>query len=184
MSARSAAYKFRTGVVGGSEAFELDDLGLWSEYGCDAPLDIPAAEQVEEEVVTDGRAISAQGVSPFAVVGFAVAAVLLVCSLLARIQLSELSDQCSALQISLTELSEQHSKLLIAYESAFNLTEIEDYAIGTLGMQKPRSDQVSYINTNSTDCAQVLDKGAAVGLADRIGDAVSSFLSYFTGGTE
>ena len=74
-----------------------------------------------------------------AVLGFAIAAVLLVISLVARVQLSQASAQVSALEDQYTQLQEQQTRLRIDYESAFNLTEIEDYAIHELGMQKPRS---------------------------------------------
>lgn len=72
-----------------------------------------------------------------AVLGFAIAAVLIVFSLVARVQLSQASAQVSALEDQYAELQEQQTRLRIDYESAFNLTEIEDYAIHELGMQKP-----------------------------------------------
>ena len=76
---------------------------------------------------------------------------------------------------------EQQTRLRIDYESAFNLTEIEDYAIHELGMQKPRSDQLYYISSDATDTAVVLDQNAAepLSLADRLGDFFSSILEYF-----
>ena len=116
----------------------------------------------------------AEGRSPLAVLGFAIAAVLIVVSLVARVQLSQASAEVSALQ-------EQQTRLRIDYESAFNLTEIEDYAIHELGMQKPRSDQLYYISSDATDTAVVLDQNAAepLSLADRLGDFFSSILEYF-----
>ena len=80
------------------------------------------------------------------------------------------------------ELQEQQTRLRIDYESAFNLTEIEDYAIHELGMQKPRSDQLYYISSSdAADTAVVLDQSAAepLSLADRLGDFFSSILEYF-----
>ena len=65
---------------------------------------------------------------------------------------------------------------------AANLTEIEDYAIHELGMQKPRSDQLYYISSSdATDTAVVLDQNAAepLSLADRLGDFFSSIVEYF-----
>ena len=55
------------------------------------------------------------------------------------------------------------------------------YVDGTLGMQKPRSDQLYYISSDATDTAVVLDQNAAepLSLADRLGDFFSSILEYF-----
>ena len=122
-----------------------------------------------------------QAIAPLAVLGFAIAAVLIVVSLVARVQLSQASAEVSALEDQYTQLQEQQTRLRIDYESAFNLTEIEDYAIHELGMQKPRSDQLYYISSDATDTAVVLDQNAAepLSLADRLGDFFSSILEYF-----
>ena len=117
-----------------------------------------------------------------AVLGFAIAAVLIVFSLVARVQLSQASAQVSALEDQYAQLQEQQTRLRIDYESAFNLTEIEDYAIHELGMQKPRSDQLYYISSSdATDTAVVLDQTAAepLSLADRFGDFLTSIVEYF-----
>lgn len=88
----------------------------------------------------------------------------------------------SALEDQYTQLQEDQTRLRIDYESAFNLTEIEDYAIHELGMQKPRSDQLYYISSSdAADTAVVLDQNAAepLSLADRLGDFFSSIVEYF-----
>ena len=124
----------------------------------------------------------AEGCSPLAVLGFAIAAVLIVVSLVARVQLSQASAEVSALENQYTQLQEQQTRLRIDYESAFNLTEIEDYAIHELGMQKPRSDQLYYISGDATDTAVVLDQNAAepLSLADRLGDFFSLSLIHIS----
>ena len=112
----------------------------------------------------------------------AIAAVLIVISLVARLQLSQTSAEVSALEDQYAQLQEDQTRLRIDYESAFNLTEIEDYAIHELGMQKPRSDQLYYISSSdATDTAVVLDQNAAepLSLADRLGDFFSSIVEYF-----
>ena len=106
---------------------------------------------------------------------------LLVFSLLSRVQLTQLSDQCVALETSLAALQEQEAKLLISYESSLNLPEIESYAINTLGMQKPRSDQIRYISGDVQDRAVVLTgTGEQTNFVNRVGDFISSFLEYFS----
>lgn len=172
-------YRFNTGAVNGSIAYDLNSPELWPEYEY-APVDIPAADEREDAVVAGKHLASAQAISPVAVVGFAIAAVLLVFSLLARAQLTAVSGECVQLETSLAQLQDSRSKLLIAYESAFNLTEIEDFAMGTLGMQKPRGDQVFYIAGEAQDRAVVLGSaGENVGVADKLGDFFSLFTSYF-----
>ena len=97
-----------------------------------------------------------QSVSPFAILGFAIAAVLLVISLMARIQFTQVSAETASLQSQLSQLTEQQSKLTIAYESALNLTDIENYAMNNLGMQKPQADQIRYISSSAQDKAEIL----------------------------
>lgn len=135
-----------------------------------------------EAVVPESVPTPKQAIAPLAVLGFAIAAVLIVISLVARVQLSQASAEVSALEDQYAELQEQQTRLRIDYESAFNLTEIEDYAIHELGMQKPRSDQLYYISSSdAADTAVVLDQSAAepLSLADRLGDFFSSILEYF-----
>jgi len=158
---------------------------LWHRahrYLSRAPVDLPHAPRTTEAVVPESVPTPKQAIAPLAVLGFAIAAVLIVISLVARVQLSQASAEVSALEDQYAELQEQQTRLRIDYESAFNLTEIEDYAIHELGMQKPRSDQLYYISSSdAADTAVVLDQSAAepLSLADRLGDFFSSILEYF-----
>ena len=88
--------------------------------------------------------------------GFAVAAVLLVLVLLEYVQLTALTDETGKLQGQLAELNAEEERLRIAYESEFNLTEIEDYARNTLGMTNADSSQIHYLDTDLQDKAVVL----------------------------
>ena len=48
-------------------------------------------------------------------------------------------------------------------------------------MQKPRSDQLYYVNSTAQDKAVILAEDAEhVGLADRFGDFISSLVEYFS----
>lgn len=167
-------------AVNGSLAYDLSSPAA-EDYLYSAPVDIPAAPRTVEKVVPETVAVPKQSISPFAVLGFAVAAVLIALSLMARAQLTAASESISALEGQYAALQEEQAKLLIGYESAFNLTEIEDYAINELGMQKPRSDQLYYINSAAQDKAVVLTEEAEnVGLVDRLGDFISSLVEYFS----
>ena len=165
----------------GNAAYYLRSTAA-EEYLYSAPVEMPHAPRTTEAVVPESVPTPKQAIAPMAVLGFAIAAVLIVISLIARVQLSQASAEVSTLEDQYTELQEQQTRLRIEYESAFNLTEIEDYAIHELGMQKPRSDQLYYISSSdATDTAVVLDQNAAepLSLADRLGDFFSSIVEYF-----
>ncbi len=165
----------------GNAAYDLRSNAA-EEYLYSAPVELPHAPRTTEAVVPESVPTPKQAIAPLAVLGFAIAAVLIIISLVARVQLSQTSAEVSTLEDQYTELQEQQTRLRIDYESAFNLTEIEDYAIHELGMQKPRSDQLYYISSSdATDTAVVLDQSAAepLSLADRLGDFFSSILEYF-----
>lgn len=167
-------------AVNGSLAYDLNRPAA-EDYFYSAPVDIPAAPRTTEEVVPETVAVPKQAVSPMAILGFAIAAVLIVLSLVARAQLSTVSGTVYELEQKVTELQQEQDKLLIDYESAFNLTEIEDYAINELGMQKPRSDQLYYVNSTAQDKAVILAEDVEhVGLVDRFGDFISSLVEYFS----
>jgi cell division protein FtsL len=87
-----------------------------------------------------------QMVAPFAVAGYVCAAVLLVLMLLARIQLTAMSDSAARLEAQIEELNTENDKLTVEYECAFNLAEVEAYATERLGMQEPRADQIRYLS--------------------------------------
>ena len=173
--------KRNTARMDGNAAYDLRSNAA-EEYLYSAPVELPHAPRTTEAVVPESVPTPKQAIAPLAVLGFAIAAVLIIVSLVARVQLSQVSAEVSALEDQYAELQEQQTRLRIDYESAFNLTEIEDYAIHELGMQKPRSDQLYYISSSdATDTAVVLDQSAAepLSLADRLGDFFSSILEYF-----
>lgn len=168
-------------AVNGSLAYDLT-APAEDGYFYSAPVDIPAAPRASGEVVASAPAAAAgQAVSPAAILGFVLAAALLALSLVARAQLNAASENVSALESRVSELQEEQDKLLIDYESAFNLTEIEDYAINELGMQKARSDQIYYVNSTAEDKAVILsEESGTTSLADRFGDFISAIVAYFS----
>ena len=98
---------------------------------------------------------------------------------MAQVQLFSVADSAVELEQQLAELEQQQAKLKIAYESAFNLAEIEDYAVSSLGMQKPKADQVYYIDTSSPDKAVVVAQSEGESLIDRAADFLSGLGAYF-----
>lgn len=182
----SPAEKRFTGenVVYGNLAYDLGSPAIEFEYYAPPAgevLEEPAVDApvVEEKAAASAAALNRQAIAPFALIGFACAAMLLVFSLMARIQLTSISDETVALQSELTELETEQQKLLIEYESAFNLAEIEEYAMNELGMQKPRDDQIYYIDGTAPDKAVAAENGEGTGFLDRIGAFFASLGEYF-----
>ena len=126
--ASPASRKRNTARMDGNAAYDLRSNAA-EEYLYSAPVELPHAPRTTEAVVPESVPTPKQAIAPLAVLGFAIAAVLIVISLVARVQLSQASAEVSALEDQYAELQEQQTRLRIDYESAFNLTEIEDYAI-------------------------------------------------------
>lgn len=153
----------------GSAAYDLADadfverLPLESETEVSAP---PAAEEsADVGVVRATAARASQAIAPFSIIGFACAAVLMVFMLMSYIRLTQISEQSVELERRLSELEVEQTRLLIDYESAFNMTEIEEYATNILGMQKPRSDQVFYVDGSAPDRAEIIQDETQTGAA-------------------
>ena len=147
----------------------------------DQQVIIPAAPRIREQAAAAAKVKSTQSVSALAIIGYACAAVLLIFTLMAKIQLTEVTDTSAQLEEKLSDLKVAQNRLLINYEKAFNLTEIEEYATKQLGMQRPRDEQVFYLESTVPDKAVIL-KGEdedKTSLGDRIFDALASIAEYF-----
>ena len=171
----TASAKYGQGAVYGSLAYDFNNPELYpEEYS--RPQTPAARPQTQTRTRVRTRAKAAartkQGIAPTAVLGALVAAFLLVTGILAQVQLFSVADGA-------VELEQQQAKLKIAYESAFNLAEIEEYAVSSLGMQKPKADQVYYIDTSSPDKAVVVAQSGGESLIDRAADFLSGLGAYF-----
>ena len=114
-----------------------------------------------------------------AILGILVSAVLFVIAIMAQIQLFDISSKTVELETRLKELKTEQARLQIDYEGAFNLTEIEQYAISNLGMQKPSADQIFYIDTSSPDRAVIINRPDNDGFFGRVSDFLSEIGAYF-----
>ena len=178
----AGSIKYGQNSVYGSLAYDFDNPELYPEIEYGLPLEKPAAPNTQERthtaVRTRTRARTKQGISLFAITGMLAAAVLFAVVIMAQVQLLAVTDGSAALEQQLAELETEQAKLQIKYESVFNLTEIEEYATTQLGMQKPRSDQVYYIDTSSPDRAVVVQQADSDSLVDRVSDFISGFGEY------
>ncbi len=174
--------KYGRGAVYGSLAYDYDNPELYPEEYSSAP-ERTAPPQTQERTRTATRAQvqarSKQAVYPLAMLGILVAAVLAVIAIMAQIQLFDISSKTVELETRLKELQTEQTKLQIQYEGAFNLTEIERYATGQLGMRKPSADQIYYIDTSSPDRAVIIQQGANGGFFAKMSALLSGIGEYF-----
>ncbi len=183
MAAAAAKSTYGQGAVYGSLAYDFNNPELYrDEYSTaqSAPR-TRTQPQTQTRVRTRARAVvhTRQSIAPLSLIGMLAAAFLLVVAILAQAQMVGISSKSVELQSELEQLQEQQAKLRIAYESAFNMAEIEDYAIHSLGMQKPRADQIYYIDTSSPDKAVVIAGSENIGFVDRVSDYLTGVVEYF-----
>ena len=88
-----------------------------------------------------------------------VSAVMLMLSLFARVQLTELNDENVAYRQEAEELLEENRRLRIEYEFAQELDELEKEAKSRLGMQSSLQRRPEEIDTPTEDKAMIIDNG-------------------------
>ena len=181
------SYNFVTGAVDGTLAYDFSNPAFFpqeEEYYEEPPRKAEprettwVREDVREKVQTVvGRK---QGFSPLAVMGVMCVVVLFVMTLLAQIQLVDISRAAVDLERQITVLEDERDKLTIEYETIFNLKDVEEYAVGVLGMQEPRDDQIYYLtNVSSADKAVVLSGGGTNMFSLGLEDLAESVKAYF-----
>ena len=125
-------------------------------------------------------AFRVMSVAPAAVVLFLAALVLWIFSLQVQTQITQAQREVYRLESELRAVEQVQDELEIEYESAFNFTKLEDYAVSTLGMQRPRDEQIYFLSHSSEDHAvAVLERSRSNGLVDRLDDFFSELLAYF-----
>lgn len=183
MAASTKNAKYNASPVYGSLAYDYGRVGTYREK-MDRPVErqviIPAAPKIKERAAAATQVKTKQGIAPLAILGYACAAILVIFSLMAKIQLTEVTDTSAQLETQLTDLNVAQNRLLINYEKAFNLTEIEEYATTELGMQRPREEQVFYLENTVPDKAVIISSSENNdSFADRVFDALASISEYF-----
>ena len=179
MAAASMKTRYGQGAVYGSLAYDFNNPKLYGDEYSTAPTPT-ARPQTSTKVHTRARTAvhTRQSISPMSIIGMLAAAFLFVIAITAQAQLIGVSAESVQLQQELDVLEERQAKLRIRYESAFNMADIEDYAIHSLGMQKPKADQIFYIDTSAQDKAVVIADQNTSGFVDRVSDAISGLGEY------
>lgn len=120
------------------------------------------------------KSTAKHGISVFAIMGCISIACLLFLVLMSHIELAQISKESAELTEQLSTLEAEEIKRRLEYESAFDLNEIESYAVNVLGMSKAGENQVYYIQRRANDQAVVLEENTN---NKGMMDSISSLLS-------
>ena len=122
-----------------------------------------------------------QHVSPFAVLGAAAAAVMLVSLLMSHARLTAVSHDVVTMQRTLAALEEEHVSLLSRYERTFDLAAVKE-AAEAAGMAKPSASQICYIDLSAPDSVVLYartDETVLGRVFTAVGQDVASVVEYF-----
>ena len=120
------------------------------------------------------------GVPVLGILGILVVAALMIFVLFGYVELAEISAQTTRVKNDIAALNEQSAKLRIDYEMAFNLAEVETYAVNILGMTRMGADNVTVLGIAHEDKAEILSPDdTAAGWLARAGNILDTVLAYF-----
>jgi len=189
MAATKAKKRYRTpGVVNGSLAYEFDALerrldatghmtpDLYAPPMEEHPADVIARAHEEAKA----RVRPAQHLAPAMVLGFAVAAVLMVMTVLCYVELSVLSDSVVDKRAQVAQLQMEQVLLQTKHEQAFDLATVKEAALA-MGMGLPSDSQIYYIDLSDPDNAVVHQppKQGFTGVLTQIKEWIGAAVEYF-----
>lgn len=119
-------------------------------------------------------------VSPFALIGGAMACLMLLLVVFSYVRLYETKSQVGELESKLSDLNEEQARLQSKYEGALDLEAVEQRA-KELNMRKPGPSQIVYIQVGSEDTAEVYTATKSENFFQR---AFSAFKNIFTDALE
>ncbi|MBR6653800.1 MAG: hypothetical protein IKL27_03605 [Oscillospiraceae bacterium] len=155
-------------------------------FGSAAPqIELPEPEVLERpqekvSIRTKTKTAAKQGISLFAVAGWASVIVLAVALLMSYVELNTIANESYELREELENLQIEETKLQIAYESTFRLDEVEEYATNMLGMVRAGNDQVKYLSNRAEDQAVMLDTNSVeTGISASLKSLFTTIAEYF-----
>ena len=155
-------------------------------FGSAAPqIELPEPEVLERpqekvSIRTKTKTAAKQGISLFAVAGWASVIVLAVALLMSYVELNTIANESYELREELEALQIEETKLQIEYESTFRLDEVEEYATTMLGMVRAGNDQVKYLSNRAVDQAVILDtNGVETGISASLKSLFTTIAEYF-----
>lgn len=193
-------YNFVTGTVDGTLAYNFGDAAYYPKTDDYGRMSRRKKARREEYAYEDddfyddafygdgsyGEDVAERrwSISPLTLIGSVCVIVILIMTLLAQIQMVNVSSSAAELEEQITQLNAEHDRLKAEYEAAFNLKSVEEYATNVLGMQEPAEDQIYYLTSvYPADKAVIItDESTGIlplGLEDLIASFKSTFQSYF-----
>lgn len=177
-------YNVVTGAVDGTMAYDFANPELYVQeevYGGRGRVAVPRVrEWTKENTGTAAATRTHAGVYPLAFLGTVLVVILLALVLLAQIQMVAISSATVELESQIAQLETQRDKLTEEYEMVFNLKDVEEYALGVLGMQEPVDSQIQYLTgVSAADHAVIIRKENADMFSRGLEDIVSSVKAYF-----
>ena len=175
-----------TAATYGSLAYDLDALARERQLEEAGRME----EREERPAPQPRRAVQAQAApeaqparrtSPLVLGGVTVIVAMLALLIMGYVHLTTVSGAVSDMKAELAVLNEEHVSLLTKYEQTFDLTTVKETA-EALGMSKPTSAQIEYIDLSGADTA-VVYRGGAGGLlselSQQIEEGFSALVEYF-----
>ncbi len=181
--AKSVALQYNTRATYGSLAINAPEItsipGIAPEY---LPQERTAArENVSKGVKVRSKANAKSGISPVTLLSAIIAIGLVVMVIMSYVQLNVISVKSSQYEAQIAELEQDETQLKLAYESAFDFREIEEYATSELGMIKASAGQKVYLSENSEDKAVVIEtESKTSGFWSAISDFFASVKEYLS----
>lgn len=119
-------------------------------------------------------------VTPFAVVGFALAVILAAVLLYTYSVLVEVNDEAVHLRSSLSQLKEEEAKLETQYELAYDLQAIEREVLSSGAMVKIQPGQVTALELTEPDAVEYYqDDSVFHALTEAVRGMISAITAYF-----
>lgn len=119
-------------------------------------------------------------VSPTAVVGFALVAVMAVLLLVSLVQITVASDRVVKLRNESATLADEHAKLLTQYELAYDLKTVEEQVMASGRMMKPVAGQEITLDLSEPDSAEIYEsENALARLWSSLAEAAGNIAAFF-----
>ena len=165
--------------IDGSVAYDVYDPRF---EGSTAPKPKPAALPDEHAAPKKQPLRKAKlAVSPVAVIGLALAVILLAMVVYGYVQYYEATSRVGELQSELNSVQRSTQKLRSTYESRIDLNEVEQRARG-LGMSQPTTKQSVYLNVSGADHTEVFavdDRSFLQKATDAVSESFQGIVEYF-----
>lgn len=144
---------------------------------------LPQEPEVQPQKQSRQRPAKAHSQVPVtSVLGFAVAAALLMLVIFSYVRLYEITSANDDLKTQLAAIEAENAEMSNRYTGIVDLNAVELIATSQLGMQRPVQDQIVYVDLGNTDKAVIIDsqgENVVFSAAAAVVDTFRYILEYF-----